>query len=404
MLAEHVGTAADEVGVFHGLLEDSGAAGIPSGTVFRVGIDQVGRGGPEELLIRSHAVEAGVAGGVGGEIDDVDAGDADVRVCRIHREGRGRGCADGGGEVRHREERGDGRAAGVGRDAASRLKGIHEVALAAVEALAVRQGERGRDIPLVPVEVAQTTNDGIAVNIAAAVLGDVERGVGHEALKIAFCDEVDHAADRIGAVDGGGAVFEDFDPLDGGEGNGVEINHAAVEAVGGDATTVEQNEGGVGTLAAKIGRGGTVIAARGTGNDVGLRREVVEAVAVDVEIHDELLGARDAFLLHFELGENGEGQSAFVGDSLDQGAGDGEPFKLRDGLAGGGLGRGGGLGMGGGDQARSDEEHEPCRRSRQGADDHNVEGWCEKTDRYSVTSSRRIAVWASFFLLSQKAS
>ena len=49
-----------------------------------------------------------------------------------------------------------------------------------------------------------------------------------------------------------------------------------------NAPAVEEDEGGAGALHAEIGGGRAVIAALGTGDDVGIRREIVEAVAVNV--------------------------------------------------------------------------------------------------------------------------
>jgi hypothetical protein len=226
----------------------------------------------------------------------------------------------------------------------------------------IRQGQRGHDVPLVRVKVAPAADDGVAEDVAAAILGDVGSGVGHQAPEVALRDEVDHTADRVGAIDGRGAVLEDLDALDGREGNGVEVDHASVEAVRGDAAAIEQDKGGIGALAAEVGRGGAVVAARGTGHHVGLRREVVKAVAVDVEVHDQLLGARDALLLHVELGEHRERQRAFVGDALDHRAGDDELLKF-DGFVRLGVGgsSGGGLRQCGGNHAHGGNNREPDR-------------------------------------------
>ena len=69
MLAELKGAPADEVGIFDRLLQYSGATSIPSRAIFGC------RAVPKQFSIGPHAIITGVASGVGGEIDDVDAVD-----------------------------------------------------------------------------------------------------------------------------------------------------------------------------------------------------------------------------------------------------------------------------------------------------------------------------------------
>jgi hypothetical protein len=131
------------------------------------------------------------------------------------------------------------------------------------------------------------------------------------------------------------------------------------EALATDAAAVQEDQGGVGALTTKVGGGGAVVAALGAGHDVGVRRQVVEAVAVDVEVHDQLLGARDALLLHFELGKHGKRQRALIGDALDHRSGDDKLLEF-DGLVGRGGGRsGGGLGHGVEAEARRGDNPKP---------------------------------------------
>ena len=67
------------------------------------------------------------------------------------------------------------------------------------------------------------------------------------ALEILAQDDVDHAGDGVGTVDGRGAILEDFDALDGGGGNGVDVGEVLLGAVGqavfGDALAVDQDQG-----------------------------------------------------------------------------------------------------------------------------------------------------------------
>jgi hypothetical protein len=76
----------------------------------------------------------------------------------------------------------------------------------------------------------------------AAVLGGRVLRVSLGPLEILSQDKVDDAGDRIAAVDRGGAVFQNLDALDRGQGNGVEVAAKGREGVVGDAATVEQNE------------------------------------------------------------------------------------------------------------------------------------------------------------------
>ena len=72
-------------------------------------------------------------------------------------------------------------------------------------------------------------------------MGDIVGSIGANPAKIGPRDKINNPADGIGTVDSGSTVLEDFDALNGGERNRVEIDDAAVEAVGGNATTVEEN-------------------------------------------------------------------------------------------------------------------------------------------------------------------
>src|SRR5205085_6167741 len=126
------------------------------------------------------------------------------------------------------------------------------------------------DIEAVPVQVAIAGQRRNAVDIAAALLGDVVERLHADAAEIGAGDEVDHAADRVRAVNGRGAVLQDLDPLDRGERDLVDVDGRALEAMRGDAAAVQQHERRGAALAAKVGRGQAVGAALGAGDDVGV--------------------------------------------------------------------------------------------------------------------------------------
>ena len=75
-------------------------------------------------------------------------------------------------------------------------------------------------------------------------------------------------------------------------------------------------------MAAKIGGSGAIITTLGSGDHVGVTRQIIEAVTIDVNLRDQLLGARDALLIHIQTRDGLHRQSAFVSDPLDHRTGD----------------------------------------------------------------------------------
>ncbi len=160
-----------------------------------------------------------------------------------------------------------------------------------------------------------------AVDVAAAFLGDIDEGRCLRALVIAAGDEVDDAADGVGAVDGRCTIAEDFDAFDRGERDGVQVHRATLQAVGGDAAAVQQHERRIGALAAQVGAGHAVVAALVLVDDARVARQVVRAIAGDVEIAEQLLGGGDALLVDLLLGEGGDRQRILGLGALDARAG-----------------------------------------------------------------------------------
>lgn len=137
--------------------------------------------------------------------------------------------------------------AGAVVEAASRLVVVGVAAVLGAEAfLLVVVGHR-EDIEAILLQLAEAPASADVALVAAAVLG----GGGVAAVDAAFVqalagDEVDHPADGIGAVQCGGAVAQHLDPVDGGEGNGVEIHGGAVDGIVRQTPAVEQHQGLVG--------------------------------------------------------------------------------------------------------------------------------------------------------------
>jgi hypothetical protein len=84
-------------------------------------------------------------------------------------------------------------------------------------------------------------------------------------------DEVDHAADRVRTIDRRGPIFEDFHALDSRHRDLIEIDHAPIQTMRGDATAVQQDQRGIRALTAQVGMGGAVIAALGPTDHIGIR-------------------------------------------------------------------------------------------------------------------------------------
>ena len=324
MLAQLEGQARHQVGVAHRLLDHCGTAGVPGAAVLGR------RRGPEVLAVRAGAVDRRTTR-LPRQVEDVDAVDAQCRVGEIHRPGGPAGVVDVVAAERavqriDREHGGDGSAASVGRQSAVGLVGVDEVALVAAQRLVVLHRQRGDEVESLRLEIAEAAHQRGAVDFPALLLRHVDQGVDDQAAEIGAHDEVDDAADSVGAVDGTGPVFQNFDALDGGERNLVQVDRAPVQAVGGHPPAVEKDQGRVATLAAQVGAGGPVVATRGSVDDVRLRGQVVQAVAVDVELHDQLLGAGNALACQLGTADGLHRQRTFGLDALDARPGDGDPL------------------------------------------------------------------------------
>src|SRR3546814_16828587 len=101
-------------------------------------------------------------------------------------------------------------------------------------------------------------------------------------LELRAGDEVDHATDGVGAVDGGRTVAQHLDAIDRGKRNGVQVIHLAGKDVGGDTATLEQHQRRIGDLPAQVGPGHAVVAAIDGRRDAAVGGTAVPAVAVAV--------------------------------------------------------------------------------------------------------------------------
>src|SRR5690606_2076025 len=141
-------------------------------------------------------------------------------------------------------------------------------------------------------------DDAAAVEVPAVGAGDLEdlaaAGEGHahgrgefRAIDVLAGDQVDHAGDRVGAVDGGRAVLHDLGALQDAGRDHVQVEGADLAAGTGRAGTlaVEQDQGAVLTQATQgeglhastafdDEAGELVVDLGGTGRDAGLLQEL----------------------------------------------------------------------------------------------------------------------------------
>ncbi len=169
-----------------------------------------------------------------------------------------------------------------------------------------------------------------AVDVAAAVLRHVGEAADGQAGVVLAQDEVDDAADGVGAVGRRGAVLQHLDALDRGHRDLVQVDDAAVEAVRRDAAAVQQDQRRVGALQAQVGGGRAVVAAGLARDHVRVGGQVVQAVAVGRERSDQLLGRHDALAVEVAARDGLHRQRALVLDALDARAGDLHPLDLLD--------------------------------------------------------------------------
>src|SRR3546814_16407528 len=113
-------------------------------------------------------------------------------------------------------------------------------------------------VPAIAVEVAEAAKHAGPVDVAAPFLGDVRTGSHRQALELRAGDEVDHATDGVGAVDGGRTVAQHLDAIDRGKRNGVQVHHRAGTAGGGHTAPLEHTQRHSGALPATGGPGHTV--------------------------------------------------------------------------------------------------------------------------------------------------
>ena len=156
--------------------------------------------------------------------------------------------------------------------------------------------EGREDVVLVLGQVADAVGEAGAVLVAVALVRRARRRVGVEADVLGLEDDVDHARDGVGAVDGRGAVLQHFDPLDGVERDLVQVDERPLavvgEAVGGEPAAVQQHQRGAHAQAAHRH-------ARGAGREAVGEAFGNRAVVVDRQHADDFGNRRQAGTVDF---------------------------------------------------------------------------------------------------------
>ena len=312
VLVELEGATADEVGAFDGL-DQHGRTAVVVGT----GKACTGRCPQRRLVLRLPGDHIAVV---------LEAQQVGAVVGLRAGAGQGEGGADGG--ARQAGLRGELRAGGVGREAARGLEAVRERALGALELFLPVKGQAAHQVVAVTLHVAHAAEQRAAVDVAAALFRGVEEAGHLQAGVVLAQDEVDDAADGVGAVHGRGPVLEHLDALHRGQGDPVQVHRVALGAVGGDAPAVQQHQGARGSQAAQVGAGvAVVVAVGGAQLDADVGGEVVGAGAVGRDARHQLLGADDAGAVDLLAGDGLHGRGAFGLHPLDAGAGDLDPLQ-----------------------------------------------------------------------------
>ncbi|MCY1172609.1 hypothetical protein D9M73_127470 [compost metagenome] len=265
------------------------------------------------ILVR-HCITARLAG----QTQGVDTAGGPHRCSWDQRE-CGRGGEAGARQVDDRRKR---RAARIDAKPAVMLEGVDEAARMRFERGNPAIADRPHHVEALLVQIAKTGDCRQAVDWRVAFFGYVGEGGRAEAAIILLGDEVDDAADRVGAVDCRCAVLQHFDAVERGKRDLIDVDGRAGRSLRRDPAPVEQDQGRRRALSAQIGEGRAVIAAPFGGHDVGVAGEVVGRAAIVGEERNQLFGAADAVALQFLDGDDLQGERAVIRVLLDARTGD----------------------------------------------------------------------------------
>jgi hypothetical protein len=195
-----------------------------------------------------------------------------------------------------------------------------EVALARTQAVELLYVEHAEHVETVALQAARARADAGGALACAALLGTGAGGGQVDARVVLARDEVDHAADRIGAVDGRRAVLEHLDALDGAGRDVVQVDAGVVarRCEVGKAAAVQQDQRGRHADAAQVGAVHAALA-RGAVGDAGAVRQ---RRRVGADVAHQLGGRGGAHLVHVFARDYLHRQGRLAVDALDRGTGD----------------------------------------------------------------------------------
>ena len=136
-----------------------------------------------------------------------------------------------------------------------RSGGLREVTIDRLDRVLIGVRQHAEDVEAILGEIAPAGEDVGLVLLAAFFLRQEGSAIDLHARIVLARDEVDHARDRIGTVDGRGTIAQHFDALDRGERDLLQVDRAAVEGVHGHAAAVQQDQRALGAEAAQRSTG-----------------------------------------------------------------------------------------------------------------------------------------------------
>ena len=277
---------------------------------------QAGRVLAEFLVEPGHGAELARLGDIVDEAGVVEGAQGFAR--QRHRIGRlaGRGIRVAGHAEIGKEIGGEGGAADLEHAAFGPDAGVGETALGGAQRALLVPVDHAPHAQPVAFELAPAARQVDALLVAAA-LGIGLVGLDHQRRPFhrALGDEIDHAADGVGAVDRGGAVTQHFDPFQRGHRNDVEVDRIGEIRVVRQAPPVEQHQGLVAAQAAQVGGG----PAAGAGPD---RRRRALGRLVHRNRVQHFLRRRQALLGEIGGADRRDRQRGLGGQTPDRGAGD----------------------------------------------------------------------------------
>ena len=185
-----------------------------------------------------------------------------------------------------------------------------EAALQTTNVFGLLGVNKTEDVKTVFVQATSTKANVHATAFAAFFLRLVVANSDGAAGEVVLGDEVNHTADSVGTVQGRRAIAQNFDTLNRGQRNHVQVDGLTVNRIGGKAAAVQQNQSTVGTDTAHVCEGRT--ASAGADYLAGALLLLDHA-----QLAHHLFDRSDALLDQVVHLDNGDWYGAFGIDTLD---------------------------------------------------------------------------------------